>query len=407
MHLPLEPTIPAQPARGLGWWRSAPLALFAFGIPLDVMIASRLGSSSLVLGVPLAGVVVLHLVTTGALRPVTAPLLLLLAFVGWGAVSVAWARDLQQFETRTITNVQLVVFVLLCWQVLESERALTMVLVGFVAGCLGAVADVWRAYLAGEAIGDQMYEGGTRFAADSFDPNDMGVTLAIGIPMAAYLALAGGRRARLLVLGYIPLGASAILLSGSRGSTVTGAVAILGVLIWLTRRSRAAFVLAGVLVVAGLVVAWHVVPEETWARILTLREQITVGGTAGDRVQVWRAGLAVFAHHPLVGVGAGGFPAAVFPALGILIQAHSTLLSIAAELGLVGLGLWGGAIAAILLGLLRTGGDQRRFGLALLATWMVGSASLTWEHRKTTWLVLLVCATIAAARREAGQGEPA
>ena len=52
---------------------------------------------------------------------------------------------------------------------------------------------------------DTVFEGGTRYAAQGFDPNDMAVTLALGIPMATYLALDGGsRRWKHLMLLYLP-----------------------------------------------------------------------------------------------------------------------------------------------------------------------------------------------------------
>lgn len=382
---------------------AAALGLFAFGIPLDVMIASRIGSSSMVLGAPLMAVVGWHVLVTNRLRPIPAPLILMVGFAAWGAVSVLWAHDQDLLMIWTMTCAQLLVFVLLCWQVLDSEQALSVVLTGFVAGCIGVVAGVWRAFLAKEAVGDQMYEGGTRYAAEGFDPNDMAATVAIGIPMAAYLALSGGRRTSYVALAYLPLAGSAIVLSGSRGATVTALVAVFGVLVWYGKRRRFAFTLVLALMGAGLVFAWNLVPWDTWARIFTLREQLTDQSTAGGRTQVWRAGLDLIARHPLGGVGAGGFSSAVIPALGFRLVAHNTPLSIAVELGVPGLLLYAGAFAESLRGVLKKAGDHAGFGLTLLATWAVGSASLTWELRKTTWLVLLLCTALRAMQSPSEQ----
>lgn len=372
------------------------LALFALGIPLDVMIASRFGSSSLILGTPLVATICWRVLVTNRLRRLPGTLLMMVGFSAWGAISVLWARDQDLLVTWTMTSAQLVIFLLLCWQVLDSEHAVSAVLTGFVAGCVGAVVGVWQAFLSGQTVGDQTYEGGTRYAADGFDPNDMGVTAAIGIPMAAFLALTGGRRASYLALAYLPLAGSAIVLSGSRGATVTALVATLGVLLWLARRRRLAFALVVAFLGAGLALAWAVVPWDTWARIFTLREIFAGGNTVGDRTQVWRAGLGVFARNPVVGVGAGGFSEAIIPALGFRLVAHNTLLSVAVDLGIIGLLLYGGAFAMALLGVLQRSGDHQGLGLTLLASWAVGSASLSWELRKTTWLVLLVCAALPA-----------
>lgn len=393
-------------ARQESWLISGLLALFAFGIPIDNMIAGRIGSSSVALGAPLGAMACWQMLVTNRLRPLPAPLLLMIGFVAWGAASVLWARDQNLLLLRMLTNAQLLLFLLLSWQVLDSERTLSMTLAGFVAGCICLVADVWRAYLAGEPMGGLVYEGETRYVAEGFDPNDMGVTLALGIPMAAYLALSGGWRARYVVLAYLPLAASGIVLSASRGATVTALVAALGVLLWFGKRKRHAFALVLALLAAGLAISWQLITSDTWARIFTLRDEARGMGTAGYRTQIWRAGLSVFARHPIAGVGAGGFSTSVVPVLGARFAAHSTLLSVAVDLGLVGLVLYLGAFAAALRGMLRRAGDQEIFGLALLASWLVGTAALSWDHRKTTWLVLLLCSALGAMRTPSQHGEP-
>lgn len=407
MYTSRDPARQALAASRVSWCISVPLALFAFGIPVDVMIASQLGGSSIVLGVPLVATACWHMLVTNRFRPLPMSLLLMVVYTAWGAASVLWARDQDFFLIRMMTAAQLAVFVLLCWQVLNSERALSIVLVGFVAGCSLVVAGAWRAYLKGQALGDPVNEGTTRYAAEGFNPNDMGGTLAIGIPMAAYLALSGGRRRSYMALGYVPLAISGIVLSGSRGATITAIAAFLGVLLWFGMRNKHAFSLVLAIVGVGLVLAWNLVPWEIWARIFSLREQAAAHGTAGGRTQIWRAGLDVFARHPTVGVGAGGFSDSVNPELGFGAASHNVLLSVATELGVIGLFLFVGAFAAALRGVLRRAGDQAGLGLTLLASWFVGSTSLNWELRKTTWLVLLLCAALGAMRGSSEQGEQA
>jgi hypothetical protein len=68
------------------------------------------------------------------------------------------------------------------------------------------------------------------------------------------------------------------------------------------------------------------------------------------------------------------------------------------ELGAIGLGLFLGAVVAVLRGAMQSTGNHRNLALILTATWLLGSASLTWEHRKTTWLVFLLCAAVGALR---------
>jgi O-antigen ligase len=296
--------------------------------------------------------------------------------------------DRDAFTRRLVTDAQLLALVWLGWQLLLSERDLRATVAGFVAGCLAIVALTWRSFLTGTALHE-----GTRYAATSFDANDMSVTLALGIPMAAWLALGSGRWRDRLGLLYLPIVAGAIGLSGSRAGALTGSVVTIAVLWWTARRSPSQFALASALVLVGMAIAAAIIPSDNWARILTLREQIA-SGTMGDRTQIWRAGLAILAQHPVLGVGVGGFRHAVVPALNMQMVAHSTLLSVAVELGLIGFSLFAATLVAVWRGVERCSLRQRAFGRLLLLAWIVGSASLTWESRKATWLVLLIGAVL-------------
>jgi O-antigen ligase len=219
--------------------------------------------------------------------------------------------------------------------------------------------------------------------------------------MAVHLARTCAWRGRQIALLYVPLAGSAIALSGSRGGAITAGVTVACAVLWIGRRSRATLVLSMALLAGGLVATVSLVPESAWTRMYTIPAELT-GGSFGDRVRIWRAGLDAFVSDPLVGVGAGGFSAAVTPRLGARAVAHNTPLSIAVDLGLVGLVLFGGALASAAGGAARRALDDRGLVWTLLATWAVGSASLTWEYRKTTWLVVLIGAAVAALRPTTG-----
>jgi O-antigen ligase len=366
------------------------LFLFAAGIPIDVILATRFGSSSLVLGLPLAFAAAWQLVRRPTFRDLSPTMLFLAAFTAWAALSILWSHHVEAFETRTKTNLQLLVSVLLGWQVLRSRRDVRAAVAGFVVGCSVAAVETWRVF------GARAGEGVTRFRAESFDPNDMAVTLALGIPMAAYLAV-GGRLRHQVWLSYVPLAVTAIAFSGSRGGTLTALMAVAAVALWLATQNRLALLSAMAGLAAGIALASTYVPAETWERIFTAREEL-VGGTMGARTVIWRAGLEVLERNVLVGVGAGGFPHAVAPALFTPVVAHNTLLSVAVELGVVGLLLLCGAFAALLRGAASAGKHDRALATILVLAWGVGSSSLTWEYRKTTWFVILVGAAAAALR---------
>jgi O-antigen ligase len=355
-----------------------------------------LGSSSVALGVPLALAAGLRLVSTGRLRPLSGALLALSTFVAWAAASVLWAHETTDAIRSARTYVQLLASVWLSWQLLRTEKDVHALLGGFLVGCAATAVAAWRAFSMGQSWGDT-WEGQARYAASGYDPNDMAVMAAFGIPVAVYLAVVGRRHFR-LALAYLPIAVSAIALSSSRGGSITAGVALASVMPWVARRSRAMLVAMLVGGAAGIAIVLLRVPADSWLRLFTIREQI-VSGSVGDRGQLWRIGLDIFAEHPVAGVGASGYGWAAYPLVGILTVAHNTPIEVAADFGAVGLFLFVATVALLVRGLWRTAADQRAFGLALMLVWFVGTTSLSWAARKGTWFVFLVSAALAALPR--------
>ena len=391
---------------------SAVLAFMAFAVPLDVLPLIGDSSVTSAIGGSLALAAAWQMISTRRVRTPPAALLWLTALAVWAAVSLLWAADLAPATSRLATVLQLLVFVWLGWQIARSRRDLCLMLGGYLTGCAVAAAGAWRSFLSGaayvgvtqEALGDVRY-GEPRFAASGYDPNDMGVTLALGIPIATYLALAGQRRWRLLWLAYLPLGLSGIVLSGSRGAALTAGVAVACVVLWAGRKSPVAAAAALALAVAAGLGAWWVDPE-TWRRILTFRQQLA-GGSLGDRLPIWRAGLALLWSNPIAGVGVGGFPGAVSRYLTYPMVAHNTFLSVTAELGILGAAIFLGALLSTARSAWREGENARALMASVGLTWIVGVSSLTWEYRKTTWFLLLACSVLGALPRGAQrQGAP-
>ena len=100
-------------------------------------------------------------------------------------------------------------------------------------------------------------------------------------------------------------------------------------------------------------------------------------------------------QHPVLGVGAGAFKAAV----GIGKVAHNVFISILVELGIVGIALFLGIVGVALANALKHPLWGARFWLTLLLIWFIGASSLTWERRKLTWLVLALTAASAAVQQ--------
>jgi O-antigen ligase len=375
------------------------LAVFAAGIPLEVTLVERFGSTSQVLGVPVVLAAAWQAVASRRVRTLPSALIWFVALTAWAATGVVGARDQKLFSEAINTRIQLLALLLLGWQVLLSVRDVRAVLVGFLAGCTWSAADVWRAYLFGREVDAGGVVSGSagvgRFAAEGFDPNDTAAMLAVAIPVAAYLAFRQERRWHRLALAYIPLAGTAIALTASRGGTLAAAAGIAGAVALAGHGSRGRAVLAVLVVAVGAAAVGRFVPLESLARIATIGHELQ-GSTIGNRGEIWRAGLHVLESHPLAGVGAGGFRTAVVPKLFMVATAHNTLLATAVDLGAVGLLLFLAAFASVLRQVTRAPPIDRTLAWSLLLTWGIGAASLGWEVFKITYFVLLIGAALGA-----------
>lgn len=179
-----------------------------------------------------------------------------------------------------------------------------------------------------------------------FDPNDIGVILAIAVPIALILFQTSNRAGKaamvLLLLGAALTSAR----SGSRGGLV-GLAAVIGTLLLLARRiSVGKRLLVVVGLVGGLALA---APSGYWAQMSTMfNPSQDYNATATDgRFQIWKRGMGYTLQYPVFGVGISNFSRAEgtisekarrrMAGTGILYAApHNSWVQVTAELGVPG-----------------------------------------------------------------------
>jgi O-antigen ligase len=125
-------------------------------------------------------------------------------------------------------------------------------------------------------------------------------------------------------------------------------------------------------------------PSSSWERLSTIPDELREGTLTG-RTLIWGAGFDVFREHPFLGVGASGFRNSVSRALTETEVAHNTFLSILVEQGVIGFSLFCALLVVLALSVSTMPPLPRRFWFVILAVWVVGVSSLTWEMRKPTW----------------------
>lgn len=234
-----------------------------------------------------------------------------------------------------------------------------------------------------------------RYSTYGFDPNDLGLILALGVPMAWYLCLTEKRSLlTFLYTLYTPAAFMAVILTASRASFIAFLVA-LGFIAWsyqeLSRLAKGAF-----LVVVPPTCIWliSIMPATSWSRLSTIGDEIG-SGNLNSRMLIWSDGLSVFSRDPLLGVGVGAFRSGMESLLGYEVSPHNLFLSILVGQGTVGFLFFCALLIAAVIPIIRLNPLKRKLWIITIATWFTGVMTLGWELRKPTWFLLglLACQT--------------
>ena len=245
------------------------------------------------------------------------------------------------------------------------------------------------------------------------DPNHYAVFLVVALTCAAALVLRGGLRPDVrLAVGLLGLTILLGLLSSySRtgwGATIVAAVALAGLLRSMGGR-RLRLGRRGVIAVAGATLAFAAVlapAAANFAERLNPSAEINTGSNETHR-QTAEFAWEAFLEKPLLGIGSGGIGKALDQGPRTS-GAHSSLLTVAGELGLLGLAalfaiVWA-ALTCAREALRRFDGPDRAALAALFAAYVAYlAANVVYDlfFDDFHWLLLGLLAAFAAAPRTA------
>jgi len=139
-------------------------------------------------------------------------------------------------------------------------------------------------------------------------------------------------------------------------------------------------------------------PAPARQRLSTIGAEITKG-TLHNRTTIWKTGLKVLRRHPVAGIGAGAYPEAVKPWIGVpgvpghFYVAHNTFLSVLVECGAAGFLLYGLMLGVAGLYVWTLPAAERALWTVMLGVWAIGVSTLTWEQYKPSWLILALIMT--------------
>jgi len=372
-----------------------------FVIPWEGMIRiPGLGTAAKALGLVVGVFWLATILITGRFRRLGPFHVAVALFVLWNAVSIFWSADVAQSVARVVTWVQLFVLVLVLWDLYTTRAALLAGLQAYVLGAYVAIASALANYFAGNPY----YSTYQRFSpAETTNPDGFGFIVALGIPLAWYLASSKtttgiSQSLRLVNFAYIPVAFMGIALSGTRTALIAAIPATVFGLASLTRLRPWARIAILLLVASAILI---LLPEirlmRSFQRLGTTYAELTEGDL-NNRLNNWREGVATFTEHPLLGVGSSMYRSV--NSLGKV--AHNSFLSVLVELGLIGFILFGVVLTIAFIQARSQPNWDSRFWLTILMVWAIGSSTLSWEYRKTTWvfLGLLIASAALNVRRE-------
>jgi O-antigen ligase len=317
------------------------------------------------------------------------------AFALWSSASILWTLDPDSTAIRAFTYLQLLLLGWLIWLLVDTERRVQGLLQSYVLGTgVCAVVTVsnlltGHGYSALPDADGQVVVRSDRYSANGLNPNDLGLMLALSIPMIVYLLARPKQNPAIALFRWaqFALCVAAVLLTGSRGGLLATFAALVALPLTYGRLPRWQKVIAILVCLGAVVCGVLLVPPDTWQRFLQLGNEISEG-TMTHRTQIWVASVELFRSHAFLGVGSSAHPAAVVGIIGRPMVAHNTFLSVLVELGIPGELLLVGLLGAAFFCAWRMKGLERVLWVVSLITWCVGVCSATWEYRKTTWLLI-------------------
>jgi len=398
----------AEEFSGLGKLAFASLWLLVFTISWeDAVTISNFGTSARLIGMLTGGFGVLAIIERGRVRRPAPGHVIMTLFVLLATVSYLWSLYPEGTLGQAFTYIQLLTMVWLIWELAPQVGEQMKLMQAYVLGTFISGIDTVYRFLSHQESAYQRYAGAR------LDANDLGLMMALSIPVSYYLLIESKGWMVWACRVQLVLAGTTILLTASRGATLATLVALSIVLLTqarLTGRQRIAVLLTVSFLACG---ALLFVPASSWERLSTTPNEFAQGTLTG-RTVIWAAGWELFREHPFLGVGANAFRLIVSRVLAEPIHpdepgkspappAHNTFLSVLVEQGVIGFALFCALLVVLALSLRALPPFPQKLWIVCLGVWLVGASDLTWEMRKPTWfffgLLMAQCGSMAQKRR--------
>jgi O-antigen ligase len=372
-----------------------------FTLPWEnVLSLPGLGRISKLIGLMAAAAWVASVLISGRFREPRITHILALLFVVWNGFSLLWTVDGSATQGRVITYAQLLGLMFVLWDTVDTMPRVRATLTTYLAGSYVTVLALLVGYLVRGAASERY----GRVTLGSFHPNDVGMILAVSVPVAAYLMWVPPVRQRswrrlwaIVCAAYVPLAAFAVLVTGSRAALAAMVPGLAYLFYLLTRRHKGVSIGTLVGLAAVAVLSLPFVPARVLLR-LEGTDAAVRSGNLNERETIWSEAIRLIREHPIQGSGGGAFRAA---AVGANKAPHDLALGLLAEVGVIGFALFAAMLLTALLSLRRVEPLLRGMWIAVFTAWLGAALLHNWEARKQTWMLIglvVCCGALESAR---------
>lgn len=314
------------------------------------------------------------------------------AFLIWAILSYFWSVDKSLSGKIIFSLARILILIILCAKLITSREKLFKIMEYYVLGGYFAIGSTIYEFMQTRNLNFTP----ERYSALGVDPNDLGVTLSIAIPIAWYFSSTHKKSLmRAIFLIYVPLCIGTVFLTGSRGALVTLSLSLLVVpLTFLKSTPKSKIFFVGSILVA-LYSTSLFLPDKTLDRFVRMPDDIRRADLT-HRQEIWKGGFEIFSDNAVYGVGAGAYRTALYKLKQMPNVAHNTFISVLVELGLIGSGLFLCILIFLIQSILIMKGGYRFTYAVLFLAWAVGASSLSWDYYLQTWFVFVLIAIQAS-----------
>lgn len=271
---------------------------------------------------------------------IKSPLVIALSvYLIWGALSVLWSVD----KTKTIVGVArlglLWVLGAAVYDLVKRKDGDSWIPMAF-ASISAVLAGIGVFEMVSKHIIwlSETYQPIGRINVTFVDANIYARFLIIGCLATIILMLAAPLKTKFAGGLALLLQLLALVGTGSRTGWLAMLVVSIALAFFIPKRPVVITILSGI----GLATAAVLLNPGIFARLLELKQNF--GSALTERSYLITAGVEMFRGHPLFGVGLGGFQKVMLTKYAALIQnnvslSHTALITTAAELGMIGLGI--------------------------------------------------------------------